>query len=350
MTYLRNAWYCAGWTADLGRTPVTKTFLEEPVLMYRREDGTPVAVSNRCPHRFAPLHKGKLKGDRIECPYHGLQFDHDGACVLNPHGEGAIPRAAKLKAYPLVEHQGALWIWMGEPDQADASAIVATPFLTQPERYASVSGYLKVDVNYQLFIDNLLDLTHAPYLHPETLGGPPENSIGKDKMTVEFHQGERDVESNYLVRGMPATPQLAPFWGERPPGDFRALMHWHAPSSLVLEVSLTKTGAPKDDGIVLPVMHFLTPETETTTHYFFATGHNRDIHDTAKTAQLVGHAKRAFEYEDEPMVKDCQDLMGTTDLFSLNPVLLQTDIAAVRARRLLDALIAAERSAGAKAA
>lgn len=85
MAYLNNAWYCAGWAGDLGRTPMAKTFLDQSVLMYRREDGTPVAVSNRCPHRFAPLHKGKLAGDRIECPYHGLQYDHDGACVLNPH-------------------------------------------------------------------------------------------------------------------------------------------------------------------------------------------------------------------------------------------------------------------------
>ena len=350
MIYLKNAWYCAGWATDLGRTPVAKTFLEEPVLMYRREDGSPVAVSDRCPHRFAPLHKGKLKGDCIECPYHGLQFDHDGTCVLNPHGDGVIPRAARLKTYPITEHQGTLWIWMGDPAQADPSAIVATHFLVQPERCASVTGYLKVDTNYQLFVDNLLDLTHAPYLHSETLSGRPEDTVGKDKMTVEFRQGERDVESNYLVRGMPATPQLAPFWGERPPGDFRALMRWHAPSTLVLEVSLTETGANKDDGIVLPVMHFLTPETETTTHYFFATGHNWDIHDTEKTRQLVGHAKRAFEDEDEPMVKDCQDLMGTTDLFSLHPVLLQTDVAAVRARRLLAALIDEEQSSRANAA
>lgn len=344
MTYLKNAWYCAGWSTDLDGTQITKTFLGEPVLMYRRGDGTPVALSNRCPHRFAPMHKGKLKGDLIECPYHGLQFAHDGACVLNPHGDGSIPRAAKLKAYPLVEHQGTLWIWMGDADKADKTQIVDTLFLTQKDRYASRSGYLKVDVNYELFIDNLLDLTHAPYLHAETLSCEPEDTIGRDKMEVEFLQGERDVESNYLVRGMPATPQMAPFWGEKAPGDFRALMHWHAPSTLVLEVSLTESGAPKEDGIVFPVLHFLTPETETTTHYFFAIGHNQEIDNADKTRHVVAQAQRAFEVEDEPMVKDCQDLMGTTDLFSLNPVLLQTDVSAVRARRVLDALIKAEQS------
>lgn len=342
MVYLNNAWYCAGWAGGLGRMPIAKTFLDQSILMYRREDGTPVAISNRCPHRFAPLHKGKLLGDRIECPYHGLQYDHEGACVLNPHGDGRIPKAARLRSYPLVEKQGTLWIWMGDPARADTGRIVGTEFLLQKDRYASVTGYLKVDVNYQLFIDNLLDLTHAPYLHPNTLAGRPEDSIGRDKMEFEFIQGETDVQANYLVRGMPATPQLVPFWQGRPPGDFRALMHWYAPSSLVLEISLTETGSRKDDGIVLPVMHFLTPETATTCHYFFATGHNWDIHDAEKTAQLVQHAKHAFEHEDEPMVKDCQDLMGTTDLFSLSPVLLETDVAAVRARRLLDSLIASE--------
>tara|TARA_R110000868_G_scaffold214852_1_gene464963 strand:+ start:11972 stop:13018 length:1047 start_codon:yes stop_codon:yes gene_type:complete len=343
MNYLKNAWYCAGWSSDIGREPISKTFLEESIVMYRREDGTPVALSNRCPHRFAPLCEGKLKGDNIECPYHGLQYDANGTCILNPHGRGIIPKAAQLRSYPLVEREGTLWIWMGDAENIDEEQIVGTPFLVQKDQYASTTGYLKVKVNYQLFVDNLLDLTHAPYLHPDTLAGATEESMAPGKMTVEFVQGERDIQSNYFVRDMPATPQLAVFWENSAPGDFRALMHWHAPATLVLEVSLTETGKPKEEGVIVPVMHFMTPETATTSHYFFAIGHNRDIGDTEKTRVITEYAIRAFADEDEPMVEACQELMGgVLDLFALQPVLLETDVAAVRARRLLDEMILAE--------
>jgi len=84
MKFLKNAWYCAGWGDDLGATTLSAiTILEEPILLYRRDDGTPVAIGDRCPHRFAPLHQGKLAEARIECPYHGLRSDAEGRCVNN---------------------------------------------------------------------------------------------------------------------------------------------------------------------------------------------------------------------------------------------------------------------------
>src|SRR3546814_16896615 len=75
--YLRNAWYAAAWSEEIGGTPLGRTFLEQPVVLFRETDGTTVALADRCPHRFAPLSKGKLVGNAIECPYHGLRFGAD---------------------------------------------------------------------------------------------------------------------------------------------------------------------------------------------------------------------------------------------------------------------------------
>src|ERR1044072_4429277 len=98
--YLQNAWYAAGWASELADgAMVGRTFLDKPVLMYRAEDGSPVAIGNRCPHRFAPLSMGKRFGDQVACPYHGLRFDRTGTCVLNPHGEGRVPPAAGVPSY-----------------------------------------------------------------------------------------------------------------------------------------------------------------------------------------------------------------------------------------------------------
>ena len=122
MTYLRNTWYVAAWASELGANQLlARTVLDEPLVFFRDVDGKPVALIDRCPHRFAPLSQGKILGNSVQCPYHGLQFGVDGRCTHNPHGP--IPAAAKLKTYPLLERFGAIWIWMGDATKADESAL-----------------------------------------------------------------------------------------------------------------------------------------------------------------------------------------------------------------------------------
>src|SRR3546814_11561118 len=113
--YLRNAWYAAAWSEEIGGTPLGRTFLEQPVVLFRETDGTTVALADRCPHRFAPLSKGKLVGNAIECPYHGLRFGADGQCVHNYHGP--VTKAASVHRYPVMECYGLAWIWMGDAGQ-----------------------------------------------------------------------------------------------------------------------------------------------------------------------------------------------------------------------------------------
>ena len=76
-TYLRNAWYVAAWSDDLAEGKLlARTIMKEPIVLYRRADGSPAALHDRCPHRFAPLSMGKIvHGDAVQCPYHGLEFD-----------------------------------------------------------------------------------------------------------------------------------------------------------------------------------------------------------------------------------------------------------------------------------
>ena len=91
--YLRNCWYVAGWADDLGASPLARTFLDEPVALFRDGDGVAHAIAGRCPHRFAPLGHGQIVDGALQCPYHGLRFDGSGACVFNPHESGVVPRS-----------------------------------------------------------------------------------------------------------------------------------------------------------------------------------------------------------------------------------------------------------------
>src|SRR5215469_3217534 len=112
--FMRNAWYVAAWDREVTRDLLSVQVLGERIVLYRTECGTPVALEDACPHRKLPLSMGRIHGDHVECGYHGLTFDCEGACVRAP-GSPRIPQGAKVRSYPLAERYGLLWIWMGEP-------------------------------------------------------------------------------------------------------------------------------------------------------------------------------------------------------------------------------------------
>lgn len=129
--------------------------------MFRREDGVATALADRCAHRFAPLSmgrlsRGRLRGDIVECRNHGLRFDGAGVCVYSPHGDGAIPKVARVRTDRLVERYGALWIWMGEPERADPSRIPDFSFLADAEKYTTVTATGRFEANYELITDSLM--------------------------------------------------------------------------------------------------------------------------------------------------------------------------------------------------
>jgi len=155
--WMRNAWYVAAFASEVRRSILPRKLLGESIILYRSEAGAPVAMQDRCPHRFAPLSRGKVVQGTLECGYHGLTFDGSGHCVRNPHGP--ILSNIAVRHYPMIEAYRALWIWMGEPEKADASSIPDFSVFYDHERFATVSGYVRIEANYQLVTDNLLDLT-----------------------------------------------------------------------------------------------------------------------------------------------------------------------------------------------
>ena len=337
MSFIQDAWYCAGLAKELGPGALKPiTILGEPVVIYRKTDGAAAALSDRCPHRFAPLSMGKVCDGELQCPYHGLRFDASGQCTHNPHGDGSIPKAAKVRAFPLLEQHGALWIWMGDAAQADPAKLPDFSDTDEREGWSRIEGYLHVKANYQLMIDNLLDLSHVPFLHPFLGGGAPPPAEFRPDIRME-QKGDSVIAINEF-HSMPNTPLYQMLW-ERgaPPAltDMRANMRWDPPSTLLLDTGATFVDKPRDHGPSAPSSHWLTPETETTTHYFWAAVRDRHVGNTEVSTQMAAGFAAAFRDEDEPMIEACQRNMGTTDLMSLSPVLLQTDGSAVRARRII---------------
>lgn len=328
--------------------PIGRTIIEKPVVVFRTGDGELVALGGACPHRFAPLAQGKVCDNTIVCPYHGLVFDTSGQCIRNPHGpggEGPIPPNAKVPKYAAMEKFGAIWVWLGVPEQADYSSLNFFDWKSSPD-YGGFTGYLKVKANYQLVIDNLLDLTHGPYLHPNTLAG---DQLGaKNDVIVpeiEFRTDpDHTIHSNYLFRSIPPAPLIVPIWGDRP-SDLYSEMRWRPASILELDIIATPVGSDKAQGFHQPSYHFISPINELETHYFYASGRNMMIDDEEIQEHMHKTARTAFAEEDEPMIRSCQEMMGTPNLMSLNPAILTSDVSAVQARRLLSKLIKQEQRA-----
>ena len=334
MAFLRNTWYVGAWAYEVTRELTTRKLLGEPVLFYRKENGAAVAIGNRCPHRFAPLHLGKLVGDDVECGYHGLKFDCSGACVDNPHGDHKIPASAKVKAYPLVEQHGLVWVWMGSPELADPAHIPAYPHLVSPQ-LKTIGDVMLQRANYQLVVDNLMDLTHVNYLH-----APYQKNDDFLAAKHDVVQKGRTLDSLRSISSTRAPQSFTPFLKDPDaPVDYWLNIRWHAPGACQLEVGVVPVGQPMDAGIRRLGTHIVTPETETTTHYFYASSRNYLLDDPKADLETQNWQQLGFHEQDKPMLEAVQQMMGTADLDSLNPVLLASDVAAVRVRRMMKELI-----------
>jgi len=328
----------AAWADEVSPTaPLARTLLDEPVVLYRDAAGTAHALFDRCPHRFAPLSMGSIDGANLVCRYHGLAFGPGGACAHNPHGP--VSRALSVRAYPIAEVHRALWIWMGDPARADATAIRDLAFLADAPDTAFNKGYLNGSGHYQLFVDNILDLTHTDYLHPDTLGG---GSITRTAAEVEERAdgviaiGWRpinEVPIPLVVSRLPVGVERVDSWTE---------VEWSAPGVMKLVNGVVPTGTPRAEGGNAINVHILTPETLTTSHYFFASTRDFRRDDADYNEQLRVIRAQIFETEDEPMIAAQQARIGDNDFWVLRPALLKIDRGAVAVRRRMDTLIAAE--------
>ena len=162
--FLKNYWYVAAWSDEVAHDPFSRRILDIPVLMYRTQDGRAVAIDDRCPHRRAPLSLGRLVGDDVQCAYHGMRFGPDGTCTHVP-GQDHIQNAAHARAFPLVDRYGFLWIWTGDPAAADLDAIPAQYAIQTDRAWAGDGVMIHTRSSAMLITENVLDLTHASYLH-----------------------------------------------------------------------------------------------------------------------------------------------------------------------------------------
>lgn len=170
---MRNAWYPILLSNELktGRVHPTKIF-GDPVVLFRAQGGPPACFLDSCPHRSIPFSLGHVSDGQLTCAYHGWQYASDGRCVhmpLLPEGK-SIPRSAVARTYPTLESHGFIWVWPGDPAQADPARL-PLPFAAcagNPHTHTITTWF---ESRFDLVIDHGLDMPHFFQLHARTLVG-----------------------------------------------------------------------------------------------------------------------------------------------------------------------------------
>ena len=342
MTYLKNTWYVAAWAEELGREPLGRKLLGQEVVMYRKENGEAVAIGGVCPHRFAPLSMGRLIGDEIECGYHGLRFNCQGACVFNPNGNGTVPAKARVPEFRIEERHKLIWLWGGDAELADTGTIPDLSFLEDPDK-AHVLGHLFVDAHYELYIDNLMDLTHAQFVHRDQLGVDNYHAA-----SFQVSEADDRVRAEIVIPDSDMPPALRSIVGESDKrGKFTLIAYWQPPSIVTNDIRFLETNE-KDPLFRSLGTHIVIPESENTAHYFYALTRSHRIDDPEADKAARQWHLRGFSQQDKPIIEAAARMMGNeTDPLALGAAGIQTDGANLRARRILKRRIEQESSQGA---
>ena len=333
---VRDQWYVAAYGREIGRELFARTICGESILFWRTEAGAVTAMSDRCVHRRFPLSESPshLVGDTVVCGYHGFTYGADGVCVAVP-GQTRIPRTARLKSYPVIEQDSFVWVFIGDPARADSVRIPRAPWLDQ-EGWTTVSGMEPLAARASLLVDNLMDLSHETYLHGGYIGTP---EVAETPITTEV---DEDAGIVYVSRHM-ADAACPPFYA-RSTGITGRITRWQdieftPPCLYQLHSRIAPVGVlPDEDGsdpdaFHVEVVYAITPETESTTHDFWAVARDFALDDEA-VSDFLRESNRTVVLQDVTAL-DVLERVLTDEPDGYQELSINIDTGGLAARRMI---------------
>ncbi len=332
--FIRNGWYVAGMGAHVTTQPQQRIICNEPIVLFRTEEGRAVALTDRCIHRRMPLSAGRVIGERLQCGYHGFEYDSGGKCAAIP-GQDAVPRRAAVYGYPLIEKFGWVWVWLGDKDKADPNQIPKMPGLDE-DGWVPFQDHLHVKANYQLLVDNLIDLSHETYVHTSSIGN---DSVAETPINVRRDGNEVFVDR--IMHDIPPPPFFAKAAKSHNNVDRYQLVHFQPPCYVHVEARTVPPG--NDDpnsGVRFFVLDALVPETENTTNYYWAVSRNFRLED-----QVFGewwHQSVNMIFQEDREILEAQQRSIDTDHSGTRTVDVKIDGGTSLARQITNELLATE--------
>ncbi len=343
--FVRDQWYVAAYGREVGSpdgpSVLGRTVCGEPIALYRTEDGTVAALADRCVHRRFPLSASSVVGDTVVCGYHGFTYDRTGACVAVP-GQTRIPRTARVAAYPVVEQDSFVWVWIGDPTRADAARIPRAPWLADPA-WTTVSGMEPLAARWSLLVDNLLDLSHETYLHGGYIGTP---EVAQTPITTTVDDDARVVR---VSRHM-ADAECPPFYA-RSTGLSGRITRWQdieyvPPCLYTLHSRVAPAGVlppedgPDDEAFHVEVVYAITPSTPGTTYDFWAVARDFALDDDAVSAFLA-ESNRTVVLQDV-VALDLLETVVAAEPEGTQELSINIDTGGLAARRMIAAMLAGQ--------
>ena len=311
MNYPKNFWYVAASADEVTDKTLARKICGLDVVIYRGSEGQAIALQDFCPHRGLPLSMGWIEGNSIRCSYHGMLVDCEGQCESMP-GQTSINRLNGIDSYPIAERYGYIWIWMGDASLADVEKLPKMPW-GEGGDWAFGGGLYHMKCDYQLLVDNLMDLTHETYVHA--------SSIGQHEIEESKPETTKEGDEVLLTRWMyDITPP--PFWanlyGSNEKVDRWQICRFMLPSNVHIDVGVAKagTGAPEGDrsqGISALVCDFITPETETSCWYFWGMARDFKTDDEKLTDEIRQGQGAIFEEDMAVLEAQQQRLLSNPD-------------------------------------
>ncbi len=337
----KNCWYVACTPDEIATAPLARTICNEDIAFYRDHEGKVAAVQDFCPHRGAPLSLGYLENGELVCGYHGLRMGRDGKTISMP--KQRVGRFPCVKAYPVEERHGFIWIWTGDKELADVDKIPHLEWANNPD-WAYGGGLFHINCNYQLMIDNLMDLTHETYVHASSIG---QKEIDEAPVRTKL-EGDQVITSRFME-----SVKAPPFWqlalqanGLDPQMtvDRWQICRFTPPSHVLIDVGVAQAGqggfdAPKGVRAGSIVVDFITPETDTSMWYFWGMARNFKPQDAELTDKIRSGQHTIFSEDLEMLERQQANLMKNRHRELLK---LDIDAGGVQARRIIDKLIEQE--------
>lgn len=336
-TWISNAWYVAAWDAEVGPAPLARSICGVPVVMWRTLAGQVVAMRDACPHRLLPLSMGIREGDSIRCKYHGLKIGPDGNAEEMPLKTERVNTAVCVETYIVHERHRFVWIWVGDREKADP-ATIPDLWPCSADGWTFDGGYYRIACDYRLIIDNLMDLTHETHVHA--------GSIGQAELMETPIETRVDGERVFVTRWIPNI-DAPPFWrgalGKPGAVDRWQVCEFIPPSAVIIDVGVApiEAGASiekHDQGVRGFVIDVMTPESETSTHYFWGMARDFAFGDAGFTARFKAQQGGVFLEDVEILEAQQRSIESNPDL-RLRAYAI--DSGGVRARRIIEKRIAA---------
>lgn len=338
MSYVRNAWYVAGWSAEFSQALTPVVIIEQALVMYRNSVGKVIALEDRCPHRLLPLSRGKRVGDDIQCGYHGMTFNAAGQCVRIP-GQDNIPSTAYVSAYPVHEKNNIVFVWMGDPGKASIDDIFDLPQFGSPAWHAHQGDALHLQSHYLNVAENLVDPAHVSFVHPTTLG----NAASEDVPVQVDTDGEVLVAWRW-IRNAPPVGFFQKFGGFSGNVDRWHYYYLHLPCTAVIDFGSADVAAglvedQRDEGVRIFALHFLTPVNEHYTIDRWMHLRNAALGDEQASTQMDALFRTAFD-EDKAILQAIDEAEKRPQ--PRRPIRLAIDKGPAVYRRRIQSLIESE--------